>query len=72
PPPPPPTPAGGARGSGGAARGPPRRNGKREALVGIALRFGLVREEHLALLPPRCGRGTGGGDGAWPGRHIGK
>ncbi|MFD5192225.1 serine/threonine protein kinase [Streptomyces sp. NPDC058357] len=35
-------------GSGGA-----RRNGKREALVGIALRFGLVREEHLALLPPR-------------------
>lgn len=37
------------QGSGGA-----RRNGKREALVGIALRFGLVREEHLALLPPRA------------------
>lgn len=36
------------QGSGGA-----RRNGKREALVGVALRFGLVREEHLALLPPR-------------------
>ncbi|MFB8025520.1 MULTISPECIES: serine/threonine protein kinase [unclassified Streptomyces] len=35
-------------GSGGA-----RRNGKREALVGIALRFGLVREEHLVLLPSR-------------------
>ncbi|MCC3770301.1 serine/threonine protein kinase [Streptomyces sp. UNOC14_S4] len=32
-----------------------RRNGKREAVVGIALRFGLVREEHLALLPPRPG-----------------
>ncbi|MFD7497603.1 serine/threonine protein kinase [Streptomyces sp. NPDC059832] len=59
--------AGAGAGAGGA-----RRNGKREALVGIALRFGLVREEHLALLPPRCGRGTGGGDGAWPGRHIGK
>ncbi|MDK0521035.1 serine/threonine protein kinase [Streptomyces sp. ML-6] len=41
------TPAG--NGPGGA-----RRNGKREALVGIALRFGLVREEHLALLPPRA------------------
>jgi hypothetical protein len=37
-----------------------RRNGKREAVVAIALRFGLVREEHLALLPPRAaasGRG---------------
>ncbi|RLU82341.1 serine/threonine protein kinase [Streptomyces griseocarneus] len=34
-----------------------RRNGKREAIVGIALRFGLVREEHLALLPPRPGTG---------------
>ncbi|MFJ6564457.1 serine/threonine protein kinase [Streptomyces sp. NPDC091412] len=30
-----------------------RRTGKREAVVGVALRFGLVREEHLALLPPR-------------------
>ncbi|MCT9088888.1 serine/threonine protein kinase [Streptomyces sp. ASQP_92] len=41
-----------------------RRNGKREAIVGLVLRFGLVREEHLALLPPRAGaagqeRGTG-------------
>ncbi|MFI1179157.1 serine/threonine protein kinase [Streptomyces sp. NPDC020799] len=35
-----------------------RRNGKREAIVGLALRFGLVREEHLALLPPRAGAGT--------------
>lgn len=43
-------------------RGPPegdsgrgaRRNGKRETVVGIALRFGLVREEHLGLLPPRA------------------
>ncbi len=26
---------------------------KREALVSLALRFDLVREEHLALLPPR-------------------
>lgn len=31
-----------------------RRTGKREAVVGVALRFGLVREEHLALLPPRA------------------
>ncbi|MEU9192955.1 serine/threonine protein kinase [Streptomyces hundungensis] len=42
-----------------------RRNGKREAIVGLVLRFGLVREEHLALLPPRSGaagqeRGTAG------------
>lgn len=29
-----------------------RRNGKREAVVGLALKFGIVREEHLALLPP--------------------
>ncbi|GLV92046.1 hypothetical protein Slala04_35000 [Streptomyces lavendulae subsp. lavendulae] len=29
-----------------------RRNGKREEIVGLALRFGLVREEHIALLPP--------------------
>ncbi|MFD8022022.1 serine/threonine protein kinase, partial [Streptomyces lavendulae] len=51
----------------GPGRGP-RRNGKREALVGLALRFGLVREEHLALLPPRAG----GGEGAAPGRLLGK
>ncbi|WP_179500119.1 serine/threonine protein kinase [Streptomyces sp. WZ.A104] len=31
-----------------------RRNGKREAVVAIALRFGIVQEEHLALLPPRA------------------
>ncbi|MGW1786812.1 serine/threonine protein kinase [Streptomyces sp. NPDC002143] len=30
-----------------------RRNGKREAVAGLALRFGLVREEHLVLLPSR-------------------
>ncbi|WMX48522.1 FHA domain-containing protein [Streptomyces roseicoloratus] len=30
-----------------------RRNGKREAVVGLALKFGIVREEHLTLLPPR-------------------
>ncbi|MFF4369521.1 serine/threonine protein kinase [Streptomyces sp. NPDC001594] len=29
-----------------------RHNGKRDAVVGLALRFGIVREEHLALLPP--------------------
>ncbi|MFF5452248.1 serine/threonine protein kinase [Streptomyces sp. NPDC012950] len=34
-----------------------RRNGKREEIVGLALRFGLVREEHLALLPPVTGAG---------------
>ncbi|MGW1246175.1 serine/threonine protein kinase [Streptomyces sp. NPDC002535] len=34
-----------------------RRNGKREEIVGLALRFGLVREEHLALLPPLMGAG---------------
>ncbi|MGW7098133.1 serine/threonine protein kinase [Streptomyces sp. NPDC054838] len=54
-----------------------RRNGKRESIVGLALRFGLVREEHLALLPPRNGTSprtepTGGGEGARPGRHLGK
>jgi hypothetical protein len=27
---------------------------KREALVSIALRFGLVRDEHRLLLPPRA------------------
>ncbi|MFD7460689.1 MULTISPECIES: serine/threonine protein kinase [unclassified Streptomyces] len=34
-----------------------RRNGKREEIVGLALRFGLVQEEHLALLPPLTGAG---------------
>ncbi|GAB2625069.1 FHA domain-containing protein [Streptomyces capparidis] len=44
------------------AEGPPGR-GRREELVSLALRFGLVREEHLALLPPRGGtarKDTGG------------
>ncbi|MGK5642550.1 serine/threonine protein kinase [Streptomyces sp. URMC 126] len=41
--------------AGGDAGRAARRNGKREAIVGVALRFGLVREEHLALLPPRTG-----------------
>ncbi|MEV7545748.1 serine/threonine protein kinase [Streptomyces sp. NPDC089915] len=31
-----------------------RHNGKRDAVVGLALRFGIVREEHLALLPSRA------------------
>ncbi|WP_455353154.1 serine/threonine protein kinase [Streptomyces sp. SYSU K217416] len=31
-----------------------RLHGKREAVVAVALRFGLVREEHLKLLPPRA------------------
>jgi hypothetical protein len=35
-----------------------RRNGKREAIVGLAVRFGLVREEHLGLLPPRAAGGV--------------
>ncbi|GAA1178515.1 serine/threonine-protein kinase [Kitasatospora gansuensis] len=30
-----------------------RMDGKREAVVSLALRFGLVREDHLALLPAR-------------------
>ncbi|WP_236239280.1 serine/threonine protein kinase [Streptomyces sp. CC228A] len=30
-----------------------RRTGKREAVAGVALRFGLVREDHLPLLPAR-------------------
>ncbi|MFJ3583302.1 FHA domain-containing protein [Streptomyces sp. NPDC090127] len=34
-----------------------RRNGKREEIVGLALRFGLVREEHLGLLPPLTAAG---------------
>ncbi|MFF5344879.1 serine/threonine protein kinase [Streptomyces althioticus] len=33
--------------------GTARRKGKREAVVAVALRFGIVREEHLALLPVR-------------------
>jgi hypothetical protein len=33
-----------------------RLNSKRESLVSLALRFNLVREEHLALLPPRTTR----------------
>ncbi|MEY2228358.1 MULTISPECIES: serine/threonine protein kinase [Streptomyces] len=37
-----------------------RRNGKRDAVVGIALRFGIVREEHLSLLPPRAESGARG------------
>jgi hypothetical protein len=32
---------------------PGRLDWKREALVSLALRFDVVREEHLALLPPR-------------------
>ncbi|NBM21280.1 serine/threonine protein kinase [Streptomyces sp. GC420] len=44
--------------------GGPRRNGKREAVVGLALRFGLVREEHLALLPSRTNPGVRGRAGA--------
>jgi hypothetical protein len=34
--------------------GPERLDSKREALVAIALRFGLVREEHRRLLPARA------------------
>jgi hypothetical protein len=33
-----------------------RLEAKREALVSVALRFNLVREEHLTLLPPRVPR----------------
>ncbi|GAA2792572.1 serine/threonine protein kinase [Kitasatospora sp. CM 4170] len=33
-----------------------RSGGKREELVALALKFDLVREEHLTLLPPRHGR----------------
>ncbi|MGI5335906.1 serine/threonine protein kinase [Streptomyces sp. CA-181903] len=66
--------------AGADARRDARRNGKREALVGLALRFGLVREEHLALLPPRAGNGprdagpgrTGGGNGAGVVRRTGE
>ncbi|MGW6573865.1 serine/threonine protein kinase [Streptomyces sp. NPDC054945] len=46
---------------GGAGTGATdRRNGKRDAVVGIALRFGIVREEHLPLLPPRAESGARG------------
>ncbi|WP_405981866.1 serine/threonine protein kinase [Streptomyces sp. NBC_00158] len=48
-----------APGAPGAGRGD-RRNGKRDAVVGLALKFGVVREEHLALLPPRTGSGARG------------
>uniref|UniRef100_A0AAU2JIG1 Serine/threonine protein kinase n=1 Tax=Streptomyces sp. NBC_00049 TaxID=2903617 RepID=A0AAU2JIG1_9ACTN len=37
-----------------------RLEGRREALVSLALRFGLAREEHLALLPPRSAGATPG------------
>ncbi|MFJ8039431.1 serine/threonine protein kinase [Kitasatospora sp. NPDC096147] len=33
--------------------GGPRTTGRREAVVALALRFGLVREEHLGVLPGR-------------------
>jgi hypothetical protein len=36
-----------------------RLHSKREALVAFALRYDIVREEHLRLLPPRRARGTG-------------
>ncbi|MEU3945364.1 serine/threonine protein kinase [Streptomyces sp. NPDC029526] len=38
-----------------------RRKGKREAVVTVALRFGIVREEHLALLPLRTAEPAGRG-----------
>lgn len=34
---------------------PGRLDSKREALVAVALRYGIVRDEHRRLLPPRCG-----------------
>lgn len=37
-----------------------RLDSKREALVAVALRFGLVRAEHRRLLPPRPLHGDGG------------
>jgi hypothetical protein len=40
---------------GPAAAGPPQLEGRRAALVSFALRFDLVRDEHLALLPSRLG-----------------
>ncbi|WP_406186461.1 serine/threonine protein kinase [Streptomyces sp. NBC_01006] len=47
-------------GAGGGVGGADRRNGKRDAVVGLALKFGIVREEHLALLPPRAEAGARG------------
>ncbi|WP_415949233.1 serine/threonine protein kinase [Streptomyces sp. KLOTTS4A1] len=47
--------------AGEVSRRQNRRNGKREAIVGLAVRFGLVREEHLALLPPRARSGAASG-----------
>ncbi|SDK75048.1 FHA domain-containing protein [Streptomyces indicus] len=38
--------------SADAAEGGPRLHGKKEALVSLALRFDLVREDDLAVLPP--------------------
>jgi hypothetical protein len=35
-----------------------RMHSKREALVAFALRYDLVREEHLALLPPKMSSRT--------------
>jgi len=52
-----------APGGGDPGKGD-RRNGKREEIVGLALRFGLVREDHLALLPPVTGAGGREGQAA--------
>lgn len=40
-----------------AADGAERLDTKREALVSVALRFGIVRDEHRRLLPPRTPAG---------------
>lgn len=45
-----------------AADGEGRAGGKREELVAFALRFDLVGEQHLALLPPRTRQGDTRGD----------
>ncbi|WP_327134544.1 serine/threonine protein kinase [Streptomyces sp. NBC_01343] len=50
--------AGGCTGTAAAAGD--RRNGKRDAVVALALKFAVVREEHLALLPPRAEAGARG------------
>ncbi|MFJ3906801.1 serine/threonine protein kinase [Streptomyces sp. NPDC090025] len=51
-----------------------RRSGKREAVVGVALKFGIVREEHLALLPARTAESPGAAEpatgSAEPGRQA--
>ncbi|MEU1290615.1 serine/threonine protein kinase [Kitasatospora sp. NPDC005856] len=39
-----------------AGDGTAREGGKRDLVVSVALRFGLVREDHLALLPSRANR----------------